>query len=667
MKKLLVSLAAVTCLISSFYLLADVATARSPINMDKLDQDMQLTALNYTFTAFKNWFVGLQKDVVFIQDPDKELTIAFTQNDEADAQKAVLAAWQKVQPGFDRAIFHTTKLPPANLDEIVRIVYNIPAKEHTCAMAIAARKNTTWYVELISGLVGALDKRSAQVTTIISSLDIPSIKNEPINTIAKKFTQERLQAFTEFFEKARKELNIPGAAVGIIQDGKIIFQQGFGVKELGKKDPVTPTTLFMIGSITKPLTTCMMAKLVDQELFDWETPVQRVMPSFILGDQAVTQKLLMKHMVSANTGMPRQDTELFFNYDVATPESRLKEMRTMKPTTGLGEAFQYSNAMVAAGGYIAAHALNPKMCLGDAYDTAMQKYVFDAIGMPSTTFDFAKVQQADHAMPHGANIQCNYIALNPSYERFLVSVRPAAGAWSTIHDIARYMITELNNGVNPEGNRVISEKNLLIRREPQINVTAQASYGLALLTEYHQGINLIGHDGNTTGFTSLMFFMPKQQLGLVVFANAQLVNHFTEIIKKRFLELAFDIQEQAQESVNFALQEKNDFIKKYLEQINLTPDAQELKKFTGTYVCPQLGAITLYMQENDFILNAHVWKSRLAQTINKKRTPRLITTDAPAANIFLLPQEKDGKMQLILEMPQQKYIFTRTSTATPCS
>lgn len=114
-----------------------------------------------------------------------------------------------------------------------------------------------------------------------------------------------------------------------------------------------------------------MAKLVDERIFSWDTPVTKVLPTFELGDKQTTEKLLMKHTVSANTGMPRRDIEMMFNYGSATPALRLTEMKEMKPTTGFGETFQYCNAMVMAGGYIAGHAAYSDLELGAAYDKTM--------------------------------------------------------------------------------------------------------------------------------------------------------------------------------------------------------------------------------------------------------------------------------------------------------
>src|SRR6266513_4829560 len=122
---------------------------------------------------------------------------------------------------------------------------------------------------------------------------------------------------------------LPGVAVGIVQDGKVVFADGFGVRELGKPGKPDGNTLFMIASNTKALTTLMLAKFVDAHRFGWETQVTSLLPSFKLGDSATTRQVLVRHLICACTGLPRQDLEWLFEFMNATPESALRSLGTM--------------------------------------------------------------------------------------------------------------------------------------------------------------------------------------------------------------------------------------------------------------------------------------------------------------------------------------------------
>jgi len=629
----------------------------------KLEHDTQLTtASGCTFMAEKGWFVTQRDNVVMLEEPDRELTIAVLENNEKTAQEAVFVAWKQVQPDFAYTIQHTmNQVPQDGWDEIVQFVYDTSTQEdQLIVFALARRVGATWYIELIDGTKAAFERRMAGMLLIDSSFKVPGTQEESFaGKKVRTFDDARLQEFMAFVEEARELCEVPGAAVGIVQDGKLIFEQGLGVRELGKPEKVTAETLFMIGSTTKALTTFMMARLVDEGKFTWDTPVTEVMPEFALGDAATTKQVLMKYLVSANTGIPRQDIECLFNYEQATPELRIKEMRTMKPTTGFGETFQYSNAMVSAGGYIAAYTLDNNAELGDAYDVAMQSGVFDPLGMQATTYDFDRVKKVDHAIPHGIDLQGDYVPLSIADEKWSESVRPAGGAWSNVHDMAQYMITELNNGVTAGGKRVISEDNLLKRREPQINISNKMRYGLGLMMEDDHGVLLVEHGGAMLGFSSDMFFVPEHNVGLVVLTNARGAGVFLQGVKRKFMELLFDGKPQAHDMVKLGADQQKQMFEKEFEDVTFKPDVVWLKQFVGTYTNPKLGSVVIREVPGGAEFDAHVWKSSLGQKREKNGTLKLILTEVPFAGLDLVPQEHQGSMQLVLTSGQHKYVFER--------
>jgi CubicO group peptidase (beta-lactamase class C family) len=207
---------------------------------------------------------------------------------------------------------------------------------------------------------------------------------------AAKLDPARIEALKKFVADGEAATKTPGVSFGVIQDGKIVWAGGIGVRELGKKEPVDGKTMFMIASNTKQLTTLVLAKLVDAKKLKWDDTVTSVLPTSQLGTEEVTKQVLVKHVICACTGMPRQDLEWLLEWKGSTPESVMKSLGTMVPTSKFGELFQYSNLMAAAGGYTGGHVAFPKLELGAAYDKAMQTLVFDPLGMKSTTFDYAK-------------------------------------------------------------------------------------------------------------------------------------------------------------------------------------------------------------------------------------------------------------------------------------
>ncbi len=629
----------------------------------KLEQDTQITtASGCTFTAEKGWFVTQHDTMIVLEEPDRELTVTLIENKEKTAEQAVAAAWKQVQPNFAYTIQHTlNSVPSDGWDEIVQFMYDTSsAQKKLLVYASARRIGTTWYVELVDGTKAAFERRMAGVLLISTSFKVPGVKEESFaGKKAHKLNDARLKEFTDFVEKARILSKVPGVAVAIVQDGKIILEQGFGVRTLGKPEKVTPQTLFMIGSTTKALTTFMMARLIDEGKFTWDTPVTEIMPDFALGDAATTKQVLMKYMVSASAGLPRQDMEFLFNYDQATPAFRIKEMRTMKPTTGFGETFQYSNAMVSAGGYIAAHTIDKNSDLGKAYDAVMQSRLFYPMNMHATTFDFDRVAIADHAAPHSLDLHNTFVPLNITAEKWVESIRPAGGAWSNVDDMARYLITELNNGVTAEGKRVVSEKNLLARREPQVKVTDKISYGLGLMIENDHGVVSVGHDGLTFGFSSLMFFLPEHNVGLVMLTNVRGGSTLTQGAKRKFMELLFDGKSQADAMIKLDVEQQDKMFATELENIDFKPDSALLAQFLGTYENPVLGQIIIREIPGGAELDARLWKGALGEKRQKDGKRTLILTNQQFAGLEFSPQQQNGKQQLVLESGQHKYVFER--------
>jgi CubicO group peptidase (beta-lactamase class C family) len=218
----------------------------------------------------------------------------------------------------------------------------------------------------------------------------------------------------------------------------VVFAGGFGVRELGKLTPIDADTLFMIASNTKALTTLMLARLVDKRKFAWTTPVTQLLPSFKLGDADTTRQVLVKHLICACTGMPRQDLEWLFNSKGASPESVIKQLATMQPTSKFGELFQYSNLMAAAAGFVGGHTLHPNDEFGAAYEATMKGEVFEPLGMHATTFDFGHALRGNHAAPHSLDVDGNTEIASMDINDSIRPARPAGGAWSSVYDMLRY-------------------------------------------------------------------------------------------------------------------------------------------------------------------------------------------------------------------------------------
>ena len=528
---------------------APAPAGQPALTFKELTEDTKLkSASGATFTVSKGWHVAQTESMIVIQEPERELSAAFLEITAPTVEEAIAQGWKRWKPEFARTVRMTAK-PPATQgwDEIAQIAYETGAEERRIVTGGARRKGKTYYVTLIDSAIAAAERRGAQLNIALGSLDVAARAEENLaGRRAHPLDAARLEKLVAFAEAGRKQTNVPGVALAIVQDGKIVLEKGLGVREKGTNEPVTPSTLFMIGSMTKPLTSLMMARLVDSKKFAWDTPITKLMPTFALGDPEVTSRVTMAHSVCACTGLPRWDMEFIFESKGSTPVSRIELVRAMKPTTGFGETFQYSNLMVASGGYAAAMTATGQKDLRRAYAEAMTSEVLNPLGMTSTSLDLDAAQKREHARPHGRTLTFDTQPIPTEFERGVDSVMPAGGAWSTVHDISRWLLLELGKG-NLDGKQVISEANLLERRKPRVKISAKQSYGLALFIDESRGLTAIGHGGNTFGFSADATFFPEHGVAFIMLTNAQAANAYVGAVRRRLVELLLDANEEAEQ------------------------------------------------------------------------------------------------------------------------
>ncbi|HPM56577.1 MAG TPA: serine hydrolase domain-containing protein, partial [Thermomonas sp.] len=447
-----------------------------------------------TFLLPQGWASRVQGNAVIVTPPEADGSrSAFVDTTATDVDAAVAEAWKVL--GLDpKFLLATDAAPRDGWDQRRFYDYDIPANAKRVVNASAFRKGKAWTVVVADVDQAIAEKRASQYGKIAQRFQPAGYARETFaGRAAHKLDAAKLAQVADFIERMRQQFEVPGVAIGIVQDGKVVMSRGFGVRELGKPAPVDGDTRFMIASNTKALTTLMLAKLVDAGKLDWNARAEDVYPAFKLGDAATTDKVLVKHLICACTGLPRQDMEWLFEGEKQTPETVMTTLGTMQPTSGFGELFQYSNPMAAAAGYIGGQVAYPGEELGASYDKAMQALVFDPLGMRNTTFDYAKAQTGNYAAPHGFDIDHKVEVMDMGLNDTIVASRPAGAAWGTVNDLLRYVQMEIGRGVLPDGTRYIGEAALLQRREPQIALGVDRNYAMALMVDKSDGVTVVDH------------------------------------------------------------------------------------------------------------------------------------------------------------------------------
>ena len=182
-------------------------------------------------------------------------------------------------------------------------------------------------------------------------------------------------------------------------------------------------------------------------------------------------------------------------------------------------------------------------------------------------------------------------------ERLLTPVAPAGSHWSTARDMARYLLTQLNAGVSPDGTRIVSTENLYATWEPQVPISALESYGLGWMTGEYKGSRVIHHGGNTLGFTSDFAFLPEAGVGIVVLANTQGSNTLDAFaVRTRLFELLYGLESEVEEGIDFLLTQMEMYLAELHSVMQDHLDADTVLPFLGRYTNDALGEITIRLK-----------------------------------------------------------------------
>jgi CubicO group peptidase (beta-lactamase class C family) len=612
-----------------------------------------------TFVAPADWNFSVRGIATILEPPEGDSHIALVDVRAPSADSAVVLAWVAYMPQHKWPLKVVTPEPDnEGWTNGQSYTYQTSPDEKRSVGALARRANDVWTVVIYDMTDATGEKRGAAVATVYSRM-MPKgyVRESFAGKKAGTLDAARLARLSAFTESAMRELKVPGVAVGIIQDGKVVFADGFGVRELGKPEKPDANTLFMIASNTKALTTLMLAKLVDAKRFGWETPVTSLLPSFKLGDTATTRQVLVKHLICACTGLPRQDLEWLFEFKNSTPKSSLETLGGMQPTSKFGEMFQYSNPMAGAAGYTGGHVAFPALELGAAYDRAMNTLVFQPLGMTSTTFDYSRALSGNHASPHAPDVDGRTAVIPMDINYSIIPMRPAGAGWSNVHDMLKYVAMELSNGKLPDGTQYISRESLLARRERQVAIGTDAVYGMGLAVGNRYGTPVVRHGGDLFGFHSDMIWLPEHNVGAVVLTNADPGWILRTEFRRKLLEVLFDGRDEA--DANVASQAKSFYSQMAADRklFTVPADAGESSKLAGHYHNDALGDIDVRRAGGRTTFDFGEWKSEVASRKNPDGSISFITIDAGLEG-FEFVVGKGPEKRLTIRDAQHEYVFS---------
>jgi CubicO group peptidase (beta-lactamase class C family) len=638
------------------------STSRPPQNpvVERLSADTpETTVEGNTFIAPAGWTLTVRKPATIVQTPEEDSRIALVDVHAKDADEAVAAAWNVYGTHKSWPLKIKTESPDKDgWSDIRTYTYQTSPDERRGVQAVAHRADGIWNVVIFDVAEATGEKRLGQFLLISDQLFPKGYTRESFaGKQALVLDAPRIAELSRFVETGLRELRIPGVALGLIQGGKVVFSDGFGVRDLDGHSKPDADTLFMIASDTKALTTLMLAKLVDEKKLAWDTPVTSLLPSFKLGNADTTKSVLVKHLVCACTGLPRQDLEWLLEFKGLTPGGALERLSAVQPTSKFGEMFQYSNQLAAAGGFVGGHVAFPTLEIGAAYDEAMRTRVFSPLGMTATTFDYARALNANHASPHAMDIDGKpaHAVMEENYS--IVPFRPAGGAWSNIRDLLKYVAIELSEGMKPDGQRYISKENLFARRTAQVTIGKDLTYGMGLVVDQTYQVPVVSHDGSLFGFKSEMMLLPDQGVGAVMLTNSDAGSILLGNFQRKLLEVLFNGRPEA--DADLASQTKTFFEGLSVERKLLTApaDPADAGKLATLYKSAALGDIAVLRHDGSTIFDFGEFKSEVASRHNPDGTVSFITI-VPGFRGLEFVMKNGDKPTLVTRDAQHEYVFT---------
>jgi CubicO group peptidase (beta-lactamase class C family) len=619
------------------------------------------TVAGNTFTAPANWTVTVKGPATIISPPEDDSALVLVDVEAEDADAAVAAAWAAYMQHEWALKVADGQADNDGWSKRKRFEYQTSPNEKRAVVAGAWFANDSWTVWIynMSNAVGG--KRGAAVSLALASLRPKGYERESFaGKTARKLDPTRLADLTGFIERGLEESRVPGTSLAIIQDGKVVYSGGFGVRELGKPEKADGDTLYMVASNSKGLSTLMLAKLVDEGKLSWDDPVTKVLPGFKLGDMNTTAQVKVEHLVCACTGLPRQDMEWILEYGAYTPESSMELLGTMQPTSDFGELFQYSNVLASAGGYVGGHVAYPESSLGEAYDRAMQDRVFDPLGMASTTFDYgAALGSGNVASPHSVDVNGDPAVALMDVNYAAIPVRPAGAAWSSVNDMLKYVAMELSGGLLPDGERYISEQPLFERRDRKVDVSEDHYYGMGLIVDESYGTPVVHHGGDMIGYHSDMMWLPEHNVGAVVLTNGDPGWLIRSGFRRKLLEVLFDGKQEADEGLAANSKSYLAGMAVEYELLAVPADAEQAAGLAGAYRNEALGEIKVTRNNGVTTFDFGEWKSEVGSRVNPDGTVSFMTTAPGIMGLEFVVMEGEAK-RLSMSDAQHEYVFEAT-------
>jgi CubicO group peptidase (beta-lactamase class C family) len=423
----------------------------------------------------------------------------------------------------------------------------------------------------------------------------------------------RLSSLDTAFERVIRTWKVAGFAVAVVEKNKVIYAKGFGYRDYEKKLPVTPETLFPIGSCTKAFTASLIGMLDQDGKLDIDKPAHQYLPDLNFYSEQLTETVTLRDMMSHRTGLPRHDYSWYL-FPTTSRDSLFKRIQYQEPTFPLRRTWQYNNFMFVAQGAIA------EKITGKSWEENIREKILEPLDMKNTEFSVNDLRKNTNAAVGYGLKKDSQVYRMDYYD--INSAGPAGSINSNVVEMANWVITWINAG-KFNGKQVLSPDFMKEAMSSQTVIggglpTAEkpdlyfSNYGFGWFLSSYKGHYRVEHGGNIDGFSASTCFFPTDSIGIIVLSNqdgSNVPSIVRNLIVDRLLNKPyFDWNGDQRRAYEKARKTNEDAEKlKTSSQIMNTKPSHPLRDYEGLYTNPGYGTFDVFLR-ND---------SMFAQTPNR--------------------------------------------------
>ena len=477
-----------------------------------------------------------------------------------------------------------------------------------------------------------------------------------------------LQKLDNYIEESMKNWEIPGMAIAIVEDNKVVFAKGYGVRNIETGEAVDTNTLFGIASNTKAMTSAALAMLVDEGELSWDDKVQDYLPWFQLYNPYVSAEMTIRDLLCHRSGLKTFSGDLIWYGSTHSRNDVIRRARYLKPTFGFRAGYGYSNIMFLTAGQLI------EATTGTTWDEFIKTQILDPLGMSHTNTtirDFGKNKNIvmGHAKADSSQVPIPWVNWD--------NIAPAGSINSSVSDMSKWIILQLNRGTL-NGQVFFSQKEATEMWTVQnpIKVSDASSkiwpskhfsgYGLGWsLYDYH-GRKVVTHGGGLDGQISRVALVPEENFGLVILTNS--INSLPSYLTYSILDRYFGIEEKdwsawgLERAQSSEERKKEQAIREEENHIKNTSPSLDLEEFAGIYGGKIYGDASVKLEQGklvvhfiptpDFIGELTHWQYNTFN-IKLRNTPGL-----PTGKVQFLLDDNGKVAEMKINIPNPDFDFT---------